>query len=87
MEHIRCNLCGTDEAPLLFKRKDLAYCISEEAFCVVRCRKCELVCVNSRPTEEEIHSYYPEGYYDTDIDPERLLGGKGTPVNPVRNAG
>ncbi len=73
MEYICCNLCGANDTQLLFKRKDLTYCISEEEFCVVRCRKCALVYVNSRPTEEEIHSYYPEEFYDSHTDPERLL--------------
>jgi 2-polyprenyl-3-methyl-5-hydroxy-6-metoxy-1,4-benzoquinol methylase len=73
MEYICCNLCGANEAHLVFKRKDLTYCISDEEFCVVRCRKCGLVYVNSRPTREEIHSYYPQEFYDTHTDPERLL--------------
>lgn len=72
-EHISCSLCDSDSPELLFRRKDFAYRPDDEAFSVVRCRNCGLVYVDPRPTEEEIHSYYPEEFYDTHIDAESLL--------------
>ena len=73
MEYIHCSLCGADDSRLLFKRQELMYQISADAFQIVRCRKCSLVYINPRPTEDEIHTYYPDEFYDTDIDAERLL--------------
>lgn len=73
MEHILCWLCGRDETELMFTRRDFAYRISAEAFCVVRCRNCGLVYVNPRPTETEIHDYYTDGFYDVAVAPEQLM--------------
>src|SRR6266851_781666 len=73
MEYICCPLCEADHTKLLFKRKDLTYYISDDAFCVVRCQRCGLIYVNPRPTAEEIHVYYPEEFYDTQLDAEQLL--------------
>lgn len=76
MEHINCSLCGTNKADLVFKRKDMAYNISDVYFSIVRCRKCGLVYVNPRPTEEEIKGYYTNEFYDVQADRERLLKDK-----------
>jgi SAM-dependent methyltransferase len=73
MEYIHCALCGADDTKLVFKRKDLTYHTSEHEFCAVRCRQCGLVYVNPRPTLEEIHAYYPEEFYDTQINAGQLL--------------
>lgn len=47
--------------------------VSEEEFYVVRCRKCGLVYVNPRPTEEEIHAFYPKEFYSVELDADTLL--------------
>lgn len=73
MEHICCSLCGANDTTLIFKRKDLTYYTSDEEFCVVRCRRCGLIYVNPRPNTEEIHAYYPEEFYDVQLDVEQLL--------------
>jgi SAM-dependent methyltransferase len=73
MEHIKCPLCGSDKARRLFERPDLSYRTTEVLFSVVRCRRCSLVYVNPRPTEEEIHTYYPEQFYEPGADPNQLL--------------
>lgn len=72
MERIHCPLCGADDANLIFKRKDLRHHISEEEFCVVRCRRCSLVYVNPRPTEKEIHRYYPEEFYEVGLTADQV---------------
>jgi len=73
LEYIHCPLCSADNSQLVFKRKDLRYRISDEEFCVVQCRDCGMAYVNPRPTEAEIHTYYPEELYEPDTDPEQLL--------------
>jgi 2-polyprenyl-3-methyl-5-hydroxy-6-metoxy-1,4-benzoquinol methylase len=72
VEYIHCPLCDADNTRLIFKRKDLRYHVSEEDFCVVRCRKCSLVYVNPRPTEAEIHAYYTDEFYNTQTSAEQL---------------
>ncbi len=76
MECITCPLCESDDADVLFERRDLTYGITDVAFMVVRCRRCALVYVNPRPTEIEIHKYYPEEFYDPVVDADQLLRDK-----------
>jgi SAM-dependent methyltransferase len=73
MERISCSLCGAEDSRLVFTRKDFTYRISEDEFCVVRCRQCGLVYVNPRPTEGEIQNYYTEDFYSTTIAADELL--------------
>ncbi len=73
MEYINCPLCGANDAGLMFKRKDLRHRISEDDFGVVKCRKCSLVYINPRPSAEEIIDYYPDDFYDSDVDADELL--------------
>lgn len=61
MEYINCNICGIDDAELLFSKKD-KFRISKEDFNVVRCRNCGLIYINPRPSEEEIVGFYPDTY-------------------------
>jgi 2-polyprenyl-3-methyl-5-hydroxy-6-metoxy-1,4-benzoquinol methylase len=73
MENINCPLCGADDTRQMFKRKDLRHHISEEDFAVVKCRKCSLVYVNPRPLEEDINDYYPDEFYDPNVNADELL--------------
>jgi SAM-dependent methyltransferase len=61
MEYVNCNLCGLNEARVLFKKKD-KLCISEDEFNVVECQDCGLLYVNPRPSPEEMKKFYPETY-------------------------
>ena len=61
MEYVNCNLCGLDETQVLFRKKD-KFGITEDEFNVVECRRCGLLYVNPRPTQEEIGRFYPETY-------------------------
>jgi SAM-dependent methyltransferase len=76
MEQIRCPLCGSDKPRKIFERPDLSYRTTTVLFSIVRCRCCGLVYINPRPTEEEIHSYYPEQFYAPEADAEKLLQDK-----------
>jgi SAM-dependent methyltransferase len=61
MESVTCNLCGTDDAPVLFQKKD-KFKISREAFSIVKCSRCGLLYLNPRPGQEEIARFYPDTY-------------------------
>lgn len=61
MEYVNCNLCGLDDTQVLFKKKD-KFSIAEDEFNVVECRRCALLYVNPRPTQDEIGKFYPETY-------------------------
>src|SRR3989304_9860050 len=61
MEYVNCNLCGLDESRVLFRKKD-KFCISQDEFHVVECRRCGLLYVNPRPAPEEMGRFYPETY-------------------------
>jgi len=55
VEHVRCPLCGADDARLLSVQK--------EVYGVVRCRVCGLTYLSPRPTKEGIAAIYDERYY------------------------
>ncbi len=61
LESVRCALCNSDDAQLLFSKKD-KFLISEADFKVVQCKRCGLIYVNPRPPESEIANFYPETY-------------------------
>ncbi len=61
MEYVSCNLCGLDNARVLFSKKD-KFGISEDEFNVVECQGCGLLYINPRPSQEEIGKFYPETY-------------------------
>ena len=61
MESVRCNFCGADDAPVLFRKKDKLR-IGAEEFSVVRCSRCGLLYLNPRPDQEEIARFYPDHY-------------------------
>ena len=61
MEYVNCNLCGSDNAQVLFRKKD-KFGIAEDEFNVVECQGCGLLYINPRPSQEEIGKFYPETY-------------------------
>jgi SAM-dependent methyltransferase len=61
MEHVNCNLCGFDDAHVLFQKRDKLG-ITDDEFQVVECRRCGLLYVNPRPAEAEMEKFYPETY-------------------------
>ncbi|MFO7558536.1 MAG: methyltransferase domain-containing protein [Desulfobacterales bacterium] len=73
MEEINCPLCGASHTKLLFKRPDYTHRISDVYFKVVRCVRCSFVYINPRPSESEIHAYYPNEFYDVHHSPEDTL--------------
>ncbi|HUL21100.1 MAG TPA: class I SAM-dependent methyltransferase [Thermodesulfobacteriota bacterium] len=61
MEYVNCNLCGLDNARVLFGKKD-KFSITEDEFNVVECQGCGLLYINPRPSQEEIGKFYPQIY-------------------------
>lgn len=62
MEHVHCDLCGTDDSTLLFHARDTNYHLPG-LFPIVRCRRCGLVYLTPRPTPGELAHYYPDSEY------------------------
>jgi 2-polyprenyl-3-methyl-5-hydroxy-6-metoxy-1,4-benzoquinol methylase len=62
-EYVSCNLCGADDARLLYKARDHRLRIDDRVWNVVKCRRCSLGYLNPRPTAAESGSYYPEAYF------------------------
>lgn len=75
-ETIKCPLCGADNTHLVFKNKDYLFNTVSEPFNVVQCNECSIVYVNPRPSEDTIHEYYKEDYYQTGISPDALMDEK-----------
>lgn len=59
MEHVRCDLCGSDTPSLLLERVDR---FSDKSFRYMICPECGLIYLNPRPGEDELLAYYPEDY-------------------------
>lgn len=62
MQSISCNLCGQNNAKLLFRANDINYKTTGEVFSIVQCRVCKLVYVNPRPAESELSKFYSDEY-------------------------
>lgn len=62
MEHVKCDLCDSDDTSLLFTATDMNQS-KKGSFNIVRCKKCGLVYVNPRPTKQEIGKFYPKAYF------------------------
>lgn len=60
-EHVVCNLCGADDTQWLFEGYDRLHGLPGR-FNVVRCRQCDLIYLNPRPTQDSIGDYYPDDY-------------------------
>jgi SAM-dependent methyltransferase len=62
LEHVACNLCGSERYTALYEMPDQEF-FREEFFTVVECDRCGLGFVNPRPTVAEMQKYYPPDYY------------------------
>jgi len=61
MEHVPCDLCGADDAEVLYVLPEVGFGLPGE-FPIVRCRLCGLIYVTPRPSAAEIGAYYPSAY-------------------------
>ena len=64
LEHVPCNLCGSVESRVMYRKPDTRYWVSPHVFDAVRCRRCGLGFVNPRPTRESIRMFYPDSFYE-----------------------
>lgn len=73
LESVTCVLCGTDDAVLVLTGQDWLHGLPG-TFRVVRCRHCELVYQNPRPTASAISRFYPPEYvpHRSDAAPSRV---------------
>lgn len=62
-EHVACNLCGADDARILFQLRDYRLRVDDLLWNVVRCRHCGLGYLDPRPTMDEASRYYPAKYF------------------------
>jgi len=66
MEYVKCGLCNSDDASLLFSVKNNDYLGKDEIFSIVKCNNCSFVYTNPRPDRIEVSKYYPQSYYGKD---------------------
>ena len=64
LEHVSCDLCGTRDYKVRYRKPDNWLRGSIYQFSVVECLSCGLVYVNPRPTLESMRHFYPRGYHD-----------------------
>lgn len=74
MKHVVCNLCGADDARLLFTAPDREVPGDPQPYAVCQCRRCGLIYLNPRPdTAEEMARIYPPEYESYMGDDQRLV--------------
>lgn len=74
VEYVSCALCGADSTEILFEGQDEWYKLPGR-FPVRRCRQCNHIYLNPRPSPSEIGQYYPAEYapYQPAIEDEPSL--------------
>ena len=64
LEHVICDLCGSDDYKVCYRKPDNWLWLNDFEYPVVECQNCGLVYVNPRPVFEEMGKFYPNGYHD-----------------------
>lgn len=64
LEHINCDLCGSEDYTVIYRKPDNWLWLNQYEYPVVKCCECGLVYVNPRPSESSMLKYYPDGYHD-----------------------
>ena len=63
IEHVNCNLCGSDDYVIYLEQEDNRYPETPRyRFRLVKCKKCNLIYLNPRPSSRFIGRYYPDNY-------------------------
>ena len=63
LEPAHCCICRHDKADFLFLVPDSTG-VTDLKFSIVRCRTCGLIYTTPRPTEYEIHRFYPPEFFE-----------------------
>lgn len=73
MENISCDLCGVDDAEIIFSGMGWKQPVPDGCV-LVRCHQCGLMYLNPRPTPDEIGNFYRPDYspYQPAIEDERF---------------
>lgn len=72
MEYVVCEFCRSDQAYVVFRQRDLLHGVTSDQFTVVRCKPCNFLYLNPRPTPEEMGKFYPAQYYAAPAPPRRF---------------
>lgn len=64
LEHVDCDLCGSDKYRVRYRQPDRWLQNTIYQFPVVECIACGLVYLNPRPTQDSMQIFYPPGYHD-----------------------
>jgi len=72
LEHTSCDLCGQDKWWLQFITQDWMH-HQPGKFQVVKCKNCNLVYLNPRPTADSILMYYPDDYEYGPPQPHEII--------------
>ncbi|MHC4872176.1 MAG: class I SAM-dependent methyltransferase [Planctomycetota bacterium] len=83
LEYVDCNICGSSKNDKLYEVRDW-WLDTPEKYFVVKCCDCDLVYLNPRPKQSEFHKLYPDFFYSTDQDVEKLQNSWKTEVNKVK---
>lgn len=67
-----CCLCSVEDAEPVGVGEDFEYRTSPDTFLAVRCRRCGLIYLNPRPTDDEAGRIYPDNYHAFDFKPEEF---------------
>ena len=62
LEYVLCDLCGGDEAQVLFQGQDTLD-LDPTVFSIVQCQRCGLAYLNPRPTQRALSAYYSANYF------------------------
>jgi len=73
VESATCVLCEATSSVVVVAQRDINLDLGEEVFTLVRCEGCGLIYLNPRPTQAEIHAYYPKEYYPLENSREPRL--------------
>jgi len=66
-----CNLCGSNNYNTVWS--NAPSWLNKGVFRIVKCRKCKLVCLSPRPSQEVISKYYnPDYYWGIDLKKDNL---------------
>ena len=63
IEYVSCNFCGSNDYAIYLEQEDNRYPQTPRyKFRLVRCKECNLIYLNPRPTPEFIDNFYPDNY-------------------------
>jgi 2-polyprenyl-3-methyl-5-hydroxy-6-metoxy-1,4-benzoquinol methylase len=67
LTHVRCCICGSDDATPIGVGEDFEYHTSRDTFIAMQCNSCGLVYLNPRPAISEFEKIYPSNYHAFDF--------------------